>query len=61
MWTVIYGMVADLKKDFKRASEMEKATAINFSQLLELVAQAQPKMRIRFSTSHPQDMKEETL
>lgn len=50
-----------LKKDFKRASEMEKATATNFSQLLELVAQAQPKMRIRFSTSNPQDMTEDVL
>ncbi|MBI6115522.1 tRNA (N6-isopentenyl adenosine(37)-C2)-methylthiotransferase MiaB [Salegentibacter maritimus] len=45
-----------LKKDFKNASEIQKATAINFSQLLKLVAEAQPKMRIRFSTSNPQDM-----
>ncbi len=45
-----------LKKDYDKASEMEKATAVSFSGLLELVAQAQPKMRIRFSTSNPQDM-----
>ncbi|MGB7786876.1 MAG: tRNA (N6-isopentenyl adenosine(37)-C2)-methylthiotransferase MiaB [Salinimicrobium sp.] len=45
-----------LKKDFKNASEMQKATATNFSGLLKLVAEAQPKMRIRFSTSNPQDM-----
>lgn len=45
-----------LKKDFEKASEMQKATSVNFSKLLELVAQAQPKMRIRFSTSNPQDM-----
>ncbi|TDN81035.1 tRNA-i(6)A37 thiotransferase enzyme MiaB [Salegentibacter sp. 24] len=45
-----------LKKDFKNASKMQKATATNFSQLLKLVAEAQPKMRIRFSTSNPQDM-----
>ena len=45
-----------LKKDFSKASDMEKATAVNFSQLLEKVALAQPKMRIRFSTSNPQDM-----
>jgi tRNA-2-methylthio-N6-dimethylallyladenosine synthase len=50
-----------LKKDFKNASEMEKATATNFSQLLALVAEAQPKMRIRFSTSNPQDMTEDVL
>ncbi|MGY0393357.1 tRNA (N6-isopentenyl adenosine(37)-C2)-methylthiotransferase MiaB [Bizionia sp. KMM 8389] len=45
-----------LKKDFKKASEMQKATAVHFSKLLELCAEAQPKMRIRFSTSNPQDM-----
>mgnify|MGYP001817919732 CR=1 FL=1 len=45
-----------LKKDFEKASELEKATALNFSKLLELCAEAQPKMRIRFSTSNPQDM-----
>jgi len=45
-----------LKKDFDKASDMQKATSVNFAGLLELVAQAQPKMRIRFSTSNPQDM-----
>jgi len=45
-----------LKKDFDKASDLQKATAVNFSQLLELCATAQPKMRIRFSTSNPQDM-----
>ncbi|WP_194765634.1 tRNA (N6-isopentenyl adenosine(37)-C2)-methylthiotransferase MiaB [Tamlana sp. I1] len=45
-----------LKKDFVKASAMQKATAVNFSKLLELCAKAQPKMRIRFSTSNPQDL-----
>ncbi|WP_442846526.1 tRNA (N6-isopentenyl adenosine(37)-C2)-methylthiotransferase MiaB [Leeuwenhoekiella sp. H156] len=45
-----------LKKDFDKASDMAKATAVNFSGLLSMVAEAQPKMRIRFSTSNPQDM-----
>ena len=45
-----------LKKDFDKASEMQKATAVNFAGLLEMVAEAQPGMRIRFSTSNPQDM-----
>ena len=44
------------KKDFDKASEMQKATALHFAQLLEMVAQAVPKMRIRFATSNPQDM-----
>jgi tRNA-2-methylthio-N6-dimethylallyladenosine synthase len=45
-----------LKKDFDKASDLQKATAVNFSKLLEMCAEAQPKMRIRFSTSNPQDM-----
>lgn len=45
-----------LKKDFSKASDMQKATAVDFAQLLEKVALAQPRMRIRFSTSNPQDM-----
>ncbi|MDL2223212.1 tRNA (N6-isopentenyl adenosine(37)-C2)-methylthiotransferase MiaB [Bacteroidales bacterium OttesenSCG-928-M11] len=34
---------------------------INFSLLLELVAKEAPEMRIRFTTSHPKDMSDETL
>lgn len=45
-----------LKKNFEKASDMQKATAVNFAQLLEKVALVQPRMRIRFSTSNPQDM-----
>ncbi|MCK0123538.1 tRNA (N6-isopentenyl adenosine(37)-C2)-methylthiotransferase MiaB [Gelidibacter sp. F2691] len=45
-----------LKKDFDKASDIQKATAVNFSNLLYLCAKAYPKMRIRFSTSNPQDL-----
>lgn len=45
-----------LKKDFKKASEMAQATAVNFAQLLDMCATEFPKMRFRFSTSNPQDM-----
>lgn len=45
-----------MKKDFAKASDLQKATAVNFAALLELCAKAQPKMRFRFSTSNPQDM-----
>ncbi len=50
-----------LKKDFPKASEMQKATSVNFASLLDLVALAHPKMRIRFSTSNPQDMTFEVI
>ncbi|SMC51514.1 tRNA (N6-isopentenyl adenosine(37)-C2)-methylthiotransferase MiaB [Moheibacter sediminis] len=50
-----------MKKDFKKASEMQQATAVDFAQLLSMVAEAVPGMRIRFSTSNPQDMDEKVL
>lgn len=34
---------------------------IDFPQLLEIVAEAVPEMRIRFTTSHPKDMSDKTL
>ena len=45
-----------LKKDFDKASTLQQKTALRFENLLSLVAEAQPKMRVRFSTSNPQDM-----
>ena len=45
-----------LKKDFKNASEIAKAAAVDFANLLNLVAVNFPKTRFRFSTSNPQDM-----
>ena len=45
-----------LKKNFKKASEMVQATAVDFAQLLDMCATEFPKTRFRFSTSNPQDM-----
>ncbi len=45
-----------LKKDFKNASEIAKATAVDYAQLLDMCATEFPKMRFRFATSNPQDM-----
>ncbi|MGB1284540.1 MAG: tRNA (N6-isopentenyl adenosine(37)-C2)-methylthiotransferase MiaB [Polaribacter sp.] len=50
-----------LKKDFKKASEMAQATAVDFAQLLDMCATEFPKMRFRFSTSNPQDMSLEVI
>ena len=50
-----------MKKDFSKASPLQQKTAVNFAMLLNLVANAQPKMRIRFSTSNPQDMSLEVI
>ncbi len=35
--------------------------SVSFPQLLRLVAEAVPEMRVRFTTSHPKDMSDETL
>jgi len=50
-----------LKKDYDKASDAAKASALHFGGLLNKVAAAVPQMRIRFSTSNPQDMSDEVL
>jgi len=50
-----------LKKDFKNITELRKKTSINFSKLLKLVAETFPLLRVRFSTSNPQDMSEDVI
>jgi tRNA-2-methylthio-N6-dimethylallyladenosine synthase len=47
-----------LKKDI---TEEEKKTAVTFANLLEKVALIHPDLRIRFSTSNPQDMNDDVL
>ena len=50
-----------LKKDFKDATELQKKSSLSFSKLLELIATNFKSMRIRFTTSNPQDMSEDVL
>ena len=45
-----------LKKDFKKATEEAQKNAVDFANLLDQCAKTFPSMRIRFSTSNPQDM-----
>ena len=47
------------KKDFRK--KKIDCEVVGFSDLLEKVAKQNPKMRIRFSTSNPQDMKDDVL
>lgn len=49
------------KKDFSKLSEEEKEIAVHFANLLEQVAQVNPKLRVRFSTSHPKDISDEVI
>lgn len=41
--------------------EGEVSTVVNFANLLEMVAQVSPYLRVRFSTSHPKDITDEVL
>lgn len=49
------------KKDFKKLTPEEQVSSVNFAQLLEMVAQISPEMRIRFSTSHPKDITDDVI
>jgi tRNA-2-methylthio-N6-dimethylallyladenosine synthase len=42
-------------------NETEKNASVNFASLLEMVAQVDPQLRVRYSTSHPKDMTDEVL
>ncbi len=44
-----------------RFDDTAKGSAVGFPQLLRMVAEAVPEMRVRFTTSHPKDMSDETL
>ncbi|MDQ3392627.1 MAG: tRNA (N6-isopentenyl adenosine(37)-C2)-methylthiotransferase MiaB [Bacteroidota bacterium] len=50
--------------DLKGKAQVEKyggENVVNFSRLLEMVAQVHPDLRVRFSTSHPKDITDEVL
>jgi len=50
-----------LKKEFKNLSKKEQEESVSFAQLMEMVAKVGPELRIRFSTSNPQDMTDDVL
>lgn len=50
-----------LKKEYDNLNEEEKRQSVNFPQLMELVAQVDTSIRVRFSTSHPKDMSDDVL
>ena len=50
-----------LKKDFNKLSKEEQEKSTNFAQLLAMVAEVSPELRVRFSTSHPKDMQDDVI
>jgi tRNA-2-methylthio-N6-dimethylallyladenosine synthase len=49
------------KKEINKLSINKKNNSINFAKLLDMIANNCPTIRIRFSTSHPQDMGDDVL
>lgn len=50
--------------EINNKAQLEKSNVsevVNFANLLEMVAQVNPNLRIRFSTSHPKDITDEVL
>jgi tRNA-2-methylthio-N6-dimethylallyladenosine synthase len=56
-----YKEVTLLGQNVNSYSYKNSVKNLDFPELLELVAKEQPSMRIRFATSHPKDMSDETL
>jgi len=48
-------------KGEENQTNKEAATLMNFAQLLEAVAEVNPLLRVRFSTSHPKDIGDDVL
>jgi tRNA-2-methylthio-N6-dimethylallyladenosine synthase len=49
------------RKDFNKLTAEEQENSVSFANLVELVANVDPDLRVRFSTSHPKDLHDEVL
>jgi len=49
------------KARLEKIEKKEQVEIINFANLIEMVAQVSPDLRVRFSTSHPKDITDEVL
>jgi len=56
-----YKEVTLLGQNVNSYKDTEQDTVVTFPELLKRVAETAPGMRIRFTTSHPKDMSDETL
>ncbi len=48
-------------EEFRSSDNSNPSDSVSFPELLRMVAEAVPDMRVRFTTSHPKDMSDETL
>ncbi len=61
LWNKNYKEVTLLGQNVNSFYYKDENTEINFAKLLAMVAEEFPEMRVRFATSHPKDMSDETL
>src|SRR5690606_11731115 len=59
--TLLGQNVASYKYTANNETGEPTAATVNFAQLLALVADGRPDLRVRFSTSHPKDITDEVL
>ena len=60
--TLLGQNVNSYQKELETVRDGEKVTeTVGFAKLLQMVAEEVPEMRVRFTTSHPKDMSDETL
>ena len=57
---ILLGQNVDSYK-WKTTIDSQQSTVVTFANLLEMVAQINPDLRVRFSTSHPKDITDEVL
>jgi len=61
LWEKNYKEVTLLGQNVNSYRYQKDGQEINFAKLMAMVAEEFPQMRIRFATSHPKDMSDETL
>jgi len=52
---------SEIENQKAKLDRKEDVDFVNFANLLEMVAKVDPKLRVRFSTSHPKDITDEVL
>lgn len=61
LWTPTLNSKKLINKALEENGTLNGETPVTFAQLMEMVAEVNPLLRIRFSTSHPKDMGDDVL
>ncbi|MFT5278987.1 MAG: tRNA-2-methylthio-N6-dimethylallyladenosine synthase [Bacteroidia bacterium] len=61
LWTPTLNSKKLINKALEENGTLNGETPVTFAQLMEMVAEVDPLLRVRFSTSHPKDMGDDVL